>query len=129
MVVDGIVGDKTRLALNTNPTKRIQERLNMCGWQLVEDGIFGHKTEHAVIEFQTKMKLVVDGVVGCQTKAALITEDTRAIQTKLVAKGAKLVVDGIQGPETHKAIEDFQKANGLLVDGWMGPKTRAVLNK
>jgi len=44
-------------------------------------------------------------------------------------KGAKVKEDGLLGPETHKAIEVFQAANGLVVDGWVGPKTRAVLKK
>lgn len=39
------------------------------------------------------------------------------------------VIDGKKGPMTKKAIEDFQKANGLEVDGKVGPKTWAVLSK
>lgn len=38
--------------------------------------------------------------------------------------------DGIEGPETQKAVKDFQSANAadeLTVDGIPGPKTRAVL--
>jgi peptidoglycan hydrolase-like protein with peptidoglycan-binding domain len=32
-------------------------------------------------------------------------------------------VDGVLGPKTQKAIEDFQAQNGLVIDGKVGPKT------
>ncbi|MCM8801338.1 MAG: peptidoglycan-binding protein [Candidatus Omnitrophica bacterium] len=38
-------------------------------------------------------------------------------------------IDGKIGPLTKKAIEEFQKANGLQVDGIVGPKTWAVLSR
>lgn len=38
-------------------------------------------------------------------------------------------VDGKIGPKTKKAIEEFQKANGLQADGKVGPKTWAALSK
>ena len=34
--------------------------------------------------------------------------------------GANLKVDGIYGDATHKAIENYQRGNGLEVDGWAG---------
>jgi murein L,D-transpeptidase YcbB/YkuD len=37
-------------------------------------------------------------------------------------------VDGKVGPKTKKAIEEFQKANGLKADGKVGPKTWALLS-
>jgi peptidoglycan hydrolase-like protein with peptidoglycan-binding domain len=37
-------------------------------------------------------------------------------------------LDGKIGPLTKKAIEDFQKANGLEADGKVGPKTWALLS-
>jgi len=37
-------------------------------------------------------------------------------------------VDGKVGPKTKKAVQDFQKANGLTADGKVGPKTWAVLS-
>jgi hypothetical protein len=38
-------------------------------------------------------------------------------------------IDGKAGPMTKKAIEDFQQANGLQVDGKVGPKTWGLLGK
>jgi len=38
-------------------------------------------------------------------------------------------VDGKFGPMSKKAVEDFQKANGLNADGKVGPKTWAALSK
>lgn len=36
-------------------------------------------------------------------------------------------IDGIAGTKTDRAIRDFQKANGLKVDGIVGPKTLAAM--
>ena len=36
-------------------------------------------------------------------------------------------IDGKMGPHTHEAIKKFQQANGLKVDGIVGPKTQAAL--
>ncbi|MDD5634414.1 MAG: peptidoglycan-binding domain-containing protein [Candidatus Omnitrophica bacterium] len=36
-------------------------------------------------------------------------------------------IDGEIGKNTKKAIKDFQKANGLQVDGTVGPKTKELL--
>lgn len=55
---------------------------------------------------------------------------TRQIQIALKNAGYYTgIIDGKKGPQTKKAIEDFQKANGLEADGKVGPKTWAVLNK
>ncbi|PIP21267.1 MAG: hypothetical protein COX40_00240 [Candidatus Omnitrophica bacterium CG23_combo_of_CG06-09_8_20_14_all_40_11] len=54
----------------------------------------------------------------------------REIQTALKNAGYYTgLVDGKKGPMTKKAIEDFQKANGLAGDGKVGPKTWAALSK
>lgn len=38
-------------------------------------------------------------------------------------------VDGIAGPQTKRAIRAFQKAQGLVEDGEVGPNTRAALDQ
>lgn len=51
------------------------------------------------------------------------------IQTALKNAGLYTgVIDGKKGPMTKKAIEEFQKANGLEVDGKVGAKTWVVLS-
>ena len=37
-------------------------------------------------------------------------------------------VDGIYGDDTEKAVKKFQKDNGLIEDGVVGPGTGAMLN-
>ena len=52
------------------------------------------------------------------------------IQTALQNSGYYTgAIDGKIGPKTLKAIEEFQKANGLMADGKVGRKTWALLSK
>lgn len=54
----------------------------------------------------------------------------REIQTALKNAGYyTAAIDGKIGPLSKKAIEGFQKANNLKVDGKVGPKTWEVLSK
>ncbi len=54
----------------------------------------------------------------------------RQIQTALKNAGFyKGPVDGRIGPRTKEAIKEFQKANGLEVDGVAGKRTQAKLSK
>lgn len=51
--------------------KWLQYELNKHGYKLSVDGDFGAKTEAAVKDFQSKNKLVVDGIVGKNTIRSL----------------------------------------------------------
>lgn len=53
--------------------------------------------------------------------------DVRWLQYELNRQGYKLIVDGVAGNLTIGAVMDFQKKNGLTVDGIVGEKTRAAL--
>jgi hypothetical protein len=52
--------------------RKLQHALNARPYlHLVEDGIFGPRTESAVIQFQRRVHLVPDGIVGPKTEALL----------------------------------------------------------
>ena len=51
--------------------KLLQQRLNVHGYRVAVDGVFGPVTEQAVRAFQRSHGLVTDGVVGPRTWAAL----------------------------------------------------------
>lgn len=118
------------------------------------DGEFGNATHKAVRAFQRRHGLAIDGVVGSMTAAKvglggakkassggssskardrsmssaaatspnLSTATIKAIQAKL-----DVGADGEWGPQTRKALRDYQRANGLEVDGVPGPATLASL--
>ena len=57
--------------------------------------------------------------------------DVKNMQKKLIALGyscGSSGADGIFGQGTYNAVCKFQKANGLSVDGIIGPATRAKIN-
>lgn len=60
-------------------------------------------------------------------KAAETSDETEALQRDLAALGFKVDVDGRFGPETARAVRDFQAKNGLTVDGIAGGITLAAI--
>lgn len=61
-----------------------------------------------------------------------VGDDVKALQSALEELGHSVGehgIDGIIGPDTQKAIMEFQKAAGLVVDGIAGPDTLAALEK
>jgi hypothetical protein len=55
--------------------------------------------------------------------------DVRELQQLLKARGYTVSVDGDFGAATQKAVESFQRSEGLSHDGVVGPKTWAALAK
>lgn len=101
------------------------------------DGSFGPSSKKAMIKaVQTeinktyKKRLVVDGSWGPLSKEACpdiksVTKNGLAmlIQCCLVIKGYDVDIDSSYGPATASAVKDFQKKNGLKVDGVAGMNT------
>jgi len=64
---------------------------------------------------------------GADGTSPALRDDVRALQTLLVADGARLEVDGIFGSDTQNAVKRFQDEHGLVDDGVVGPLTWAAL--
>ena len=119
--------------------KEGQKWLNVAyGTGLAEDGLYGPKTKKALVKaLQSELNqqfgkgLAVDGIFGPKTKAACVNvregargDITKVLQLALVCNGhSKGGFDGIFGSGTRSAVEQFQKAEGLAVDGIAGKNT------
>ena len=62
----------------------LQQKLNANGYKLAEDGVFGSNTYNAVLDYQRKNKLAVDGVVGDETWEFPKVKDTTSIPRGLL---------------------------------------------
>lgn len=111
----------------------VQYLLDEHGHKLVVDGRFGAITKFAVELFQKSNGLSRNGKVGAKTWQALIVpvwrgsmgDAVRAVQAQLryVYGYHFIVVDGVFGPLTDKAVKLFQKKYGLVPNGVVGKRT------
>lgn len=117
---------------------QIQQTLNeIYNTNIAVDNIYGNETKKAMVKgLQTELNvqfgrnLNVDGIFGELTRNAYINVKygasgniTYLIQAMLVCKGYDIEIDGIFGSNTLNAVKDFQKKNGLSVDGVVGKET------
>ena len=116
------------------------------------NGVLDTNTKTAIKEFQKLSGLVVDGILGPITKAALekgeesyiaiggadintigqLTYSKDIENAQILLKDLDIYIgdiDGINGVATKTAIKEFQKLSGLVVDGILGPITKAALEK
>ena len=145
---DPLVGGSRVLKTGVNgaDVRVLQNLLDGLGYDLGRiDGFFGSKTDGAVRRFQASAGMTVDGLVGRETKTALsgLSRGTADSEVLLIGSRGDPVrqlqrelnelgfdagsADGVFGPITLRAVLDFQRANGLWVDGLVGPRTRAAL--
>jgi N-acetylmuramoyl-L-alanine amidase len=121
----------------------IQGRLTALGHATDPDpaGKFGEGTLRAVVEFQKAKGLHPDGIVGPETWRSLYEagyrfgdrllflrrpmmrgEDVAEAQSRLSALGFDVgKIDGIFGPDTERAVLEFQHNRVLAEDGKIGP--------
>lgn len=131
------------------PVRDIQERLAALGYSIEPDAEsdFGDATLRAVTEFQRSRGLTADGIVGGETWRTLVDagfrlgdrilyyripmlhgEDVATLQRDLNALGFDAGnVDGIFGPETLRAVMDFQENRRLAEDGIAGSEVLSEL--
>lgn len=122
----------------------IQDRLAALGFEANGDerGCFENGTRTAVLGFQKAKGLDADGIVGPDTWRALYEagyrlgdriifmrrpmirgEDVAELQSRLNSLGFDSgKVDGIYGPDTERAVIDFQQNRHLAEDGRVGPE-------
>lgn len=133
-----------RLGDEGNAVRDIQDRLASLGFDapISRRGGFDDATRRAVVEFQRAKGLDADGIVGPDTWRSLYEagyrlgdrilfmrrpmlrgEDVAELQARLNTLGFDSgKVDGIFGPDTERAVMDFQSNRGLAEDGKVGPE-------
>lgn len=109
IVVDGIYGSQTMKAI----IKALQIELNrQFNAGLAVDGIFGNATRSAVRNIK----------IGCKGNI------TQILQAMLICNGYySNGFDGIFGAGTENAVKQYQRDNGLTVDGIAGKATFSCL--
>jgi murein DD-endopeptidase MepM/ murein hydrolase activator NlpD len=124
----------------------VQVALKRIGlYNATVDGVRGPLTKAAIVHFQRRHGLAVDGVVGPQTRSAFGKRgrpafgsrtmkrgdrgwDVAAMQYILARRGYPPGgIDAVFGPMTDVALRNFQRAFGLSADGLVGPQTIAAL--
>jgi hypothetical protein len=111
------------------------------------DAVPGPATRAAVRVFQRQEGLRVDGIAGPQTRGALgplgrpllgrralrlgvFGWDVSVLQFELTRVGLyRWPIDGYFGPETVRALRQFQRTHDLAADGVAGPRTLARIRR
>ena len=122
--------------------KALQQLLNLLGYGLAEDGIFGSGTNSAVCSFQSKQGLVADGYVGSATWAALgkaggssntsgsTGGSSGSTGSNISASGRPIVAYGDSGSNVT-ALQQLLNHHGygLATDGIFGSGTYAAVQR
>lgn len=151
-----VAGNTLEIGSKGDEVKAIQDALKAKGYLTgASDGNFGSATASALKGFQRANGLPVTGVADDATRAALLDENSvamtettattaslyetlkkgdqgtsvKTLQEKLKALGYLTgAADGRYGAGTVKAVEAFQKDNGLEATGRVDEDTMAALN-
>lgn len=113
LTVDGIVGPNTIAALNA--TIAAQSVIDINSYKYLQ-----HE-----LNVQLSARIAEDNVPGAITlsKCPLVKIGAQGNITKWIQNKLGIIADGIFGPQTKVAIQNFQAAHGLLADGIIGINT------
>ena len=145
---DDVVGNFFKKGEVSDTIAAYQERLKKLGYlanSYKAKGKMDEATVTAIRKFQENNDLTPDGCLGPSTMTAMDAKnakaytltlgmqgsDVKAVQKRLKALGyltTNSQVSGYYGEVTEDAVEEFQKRNGLSVDGTVGAKTLEKLN-
>ena len=135
-----------KLGMEGSDIKRIQQRLYELGYldsKKSINGRFDESTDKAVKALQSANGLSADGKVGEMTIELMYSDEVVAnllsfgdksdvvleCQKRLKELGYLTTApDGNYGSDTLAAVKLFQSRNNLVVDGYLGPTTREVLD-
>lgn len=121
------IGEGDRDSEESNGVYKVQRLLRHHGSDLAPDHVFGPATATAVRTFQEGNGLDADGIVAEETWLRLIVPVQQGDAGEAVSAAQSqwrfIDHDGDFGPKTDALVRDFQQANGLDVDGIVGPQT------
>jgi peptidoglycan hydrolase-like protein with peptidoglycan-binding domain len=144
-----------RLGSTGEAVTQLQSFLKIRGLAVGKvDGRFGPATQAAVRAFQAGQGLVADGLVGPATRGAIRKVAESAAFAELLSPAGPILKLGVSSPTvvelkrwlwaagydpgprpyrrafdapTDAAVRSLQRAHGLVIDGQVGPMTRAAL--
>ncbi len=140
--------DKPLLQIGSTDAQVVEIQKLLAHWNLyagVIDGVFGAHLEQAIKMFQRRVFLPETGVVDSLTWRSLYAgapiempvlqrgstdKAVVLLQKALQASGQKaMVLNGIFDHQTEAAVQQFQRRQGLVVDGVVAACTWMALSK
>lgn len=139
--------DKPLLQTGSTDVRVVEIQKLLAHWNLYAgaiDGIFGTQLEQAIKTFQRRVFLPETGVVDTLTWRSLYAgapidmpalqwgSTDRAVillQKALQANGHAVILNGLFDQQTEVAVKQFQRRQGLVVDGVVAACTWLALSK
>jgi hypothetical protein len=110
----------------------VQKYLNIRGFRLAVDGIYGRQTSNAVNRFQAQSKLISNGIVGPRTWANLSrtapqpyptlargsqSAEVNVLRKLLIARGFNVAKSGRFDSSLDQAVKRFQSRHNMAQNG------------
>ena len=141
---DEILSTALKPGTNSAEVKLLQKRLMTLQFFESDDatGYYGSVTTNAVKFFQRANGLTIDGIAGQETLKVMFSDEAKKYTIQPGDSGTDVAslqrrlkelnyftgnATGYYGTASVAAVKEFQKANGLTVDGKVGIRTRDAL--